>query len=54
VLFLNLDLTQFINGNKGPIDDDPMTLGFALGVLAVYFVIFNAISWTVFRRRDVA
>lgn len=54
VIFLNLDLSQFINGRQGPINDDPMTLGFALGVLAVYFVVFNLISWTVFKKRDVA
>ncbi|WP_027087599.1 ABC transporter permease [Cohnella panacarvi] len=54
VLFLNLDLMQFMNGHTGPIDDDPMSLGFAVGVLAAYFVIFNAISLLVFRKRDVA
>ncbi len=54
VLFLHLDLTQFMHGHTGPIEDDPMSLGFALGVLAAYFVIFNAISLLVFRKRDVA
>lgn len=54
VLFLNLDLSQFLNGHEGPIEDDPMTLGFALGVLAAYFIVFNLISWTVFKKRDVA
>jgi ABC-2 type transport system permease protein len=53
VLFLHLDLTQYANGHTGPISDHPLTLGFALGVLAVYFIIFNAISWTVFRKRDI-
>ncbi|MFC5530639.1 ABC transporter permease [Cohnella yongneupensis] len=54
VLFLHLDLTQYANGRGGPIADDPLTLGFAISVLAVYFVLFNLISWTVFRKRDVA
>lgn len=54
VIFLNLNLSEFTNGNTGPIEDDPMTLGFALGVLAAYFIVFNLISWTVFRKRDVA
>ena len=53
VLFLYLDLSDFINGNTGPIDDEPLTLGFALGVLAAYFIVFNLISWTVFRKRDI-
>lgn len=54
VLFLHLDLTQYANGRTGPIDDEPLTMGFALGVLAVYFIAFNVISWTVFRKRDIA
>jgi len=54
VLFMHLDLTSYIDGGTGPIPNHPMTLGFALGVLAVYFVLFNAVSWTVFRKRDIA
>ncbi|TVY01132.1 ABC transporter permease [Cohnella terricola] len=54
VLFMHLDLTSYINGGNGPIPNYPTTLGFSLAVLAVYFVIFNVVSWTVFRKRDVA
>ncbi|QMV43217.1 ABC transporter permease subunit [Cohnella cholangitidis] len=54
VLFMHLDLSSYINGGSGPIPNHPTTLGFSLAVLAVYFVIFNAISWTVFTKRDVA
>jgi ABC-2 type transport system permease protein len=31
-----------------------MTLGFSVAVLLVYFIVFNALSWLVFTRRDVA
>lgn len=53
VLFMHLDLTSYINGGTGPIPNHPTTLGFSLAVLAVYFVLFNLISWTVFRKRDI-
>jgi ABC-2 type transport system permease protein len=51
ILFANTDLTQYVDGIpvvKG------MTMGFSLIVLAVYFIIFNAASWIVFSKRDVA
>jgi len=51
ILFANTDLTQYFDGIpvvKG------MTLAFSLTVLAIYFVIFNLIAWTVFLKRDVA
>ncbi|MFC4597466.1 ABC transporter permease [Cohnella hongkongensis] len=54
VLFMHLDLTPYIDGGSGPIPSHPTTLGFSLAVLAAYFVIFNAVSWTVFRKRDIA
>ncbi|QTH41273.1 DUF2705 family protein [Cohnella sp. LGH] len=54
VLFMHLDLTNYIDGGNGPIPNHPTTLGFSLAVLAVYFVLFNVVSWTVFRKRDVA
>lgn len=53
VLFLHLDLTQYVNGGTGPISGEPLTLGFALSVLAAYFIVFNLISWIVFRKRDI-
>jgi len=54
VLFMHLDLTSYMSGGNGPIPGYPTTLGFSLGVLAIYFVIFNLISWIVFNKRDVA
>ena len=51
ILFANTDLTVYTNGlpvAKG------MTMTFSLLVLAAYFIIFNAISWGVFTKRDVA
>lgn len=50
-LFANTDLTQYLNGQ--PFQDD-MTMGFSIAVLIGYFVIFNALSWWVFTKRDVA
>lgn len=50
-LFANTDLTQYIEGK--PIFDG-MSLPASLGILAVYFLVFNAMSWTIFNRRDVA
>jgi ABC-2 type transport system permease protein len=50
-LFANTDLSVYMTGQ--PIRPD-MTLGFSIAVLAVYFIIFNALSWTIFNKRDVA
>jgi ABC-2 type transport system permease protein len=50
-LFANTDLTQYMNGQ--PLAEG-MTLGFSVTVLLVYFIAFNALSWLVFTRRDVA
>lgn len=54
VLFIHLDLSSYLNGGDGPIPNHPMTMSFSLAVLAVYFIIFNLVSWTVFVKRDVA
>ncbi|WP_026676262.1 ABC transporter permease [Fictibacillus gelatini] len=51
VLFANTDLTQYTTGT--PLVEG-MTLGFSLTVLAVYFIIFVALSLVVFNKRDVA
>lgn len=52
VLFVHLDLTGYLSG--GNLTRPDMTLGFSLAVLAVYYVIFMAITWLVFNKRDVA
>ncbi|MFD2617033.1 hypothetical protein [Terrilactibacillus laevilacticus] len=51
ILFVNMDLHQYINGTpfqKG------MTVGFSLSVHAVYYVIFVILGWLSFTKRDVA
>ncbi|WP_123041936.1 ABC transporter permease [Cohnella candidum] len=54
VMFLHLDLTSYLNGGTGPIPNQETTLGFSIAVLAVYVIIFNIVSWSVFVKRDVA
>jgi ABC-2 type transport system permease protein len=51
LLFANTDLTQHLTGRPF---QEGMTLSFSIGVLAVYFLVFNLISWLIFTRRDVA
>jgi ABC-2 type transport system permease protein len=51
LLFIHLNLTQYLDGVQ--LRED-MTLGFSLGVLAVYYVVFVALTWYVFNKRDVA
>ncbi|KIL36493.1 hypothetical protein SD71_07780 [Cohnella kolymensis] len=53
VIFMHLDLNSYMHGGQGMIPSYPTTLGFSLAVLAGYFILFNLISWTVFRKRDV-
>lgn len=50
-LFANTDLTPYLQGQ--PLAEG-MTLGFSIVVLIVYFLVFNLLSWEIFRRRDVA
>ncbi|MNY55445.1 ABC-2 family transporter protein [compost metagenome] len=51
LLFANTDLTQYLSGRPY---QNGMTLAFSIVVLAVYFLVFNLISWLMFTRRDVA
>ncbi|MED4602045.1 ABC transporter permease [Paenibacillus validus] len=51
VLFANTDLTKYLDGG---VPMEGMSMNFSLAVLAAYFVLFNAVSWTVFAKRDVA
>ena len=52
VLFLHLGLEQHLLVDRWTFHD--YSLGFSLGVLAGYYVLFLALSWYVFNRRDVA
>lgn len=54
VMFLHLDLSSYLNGGSGPVPNQETTLGFSIAVLAAYVIVFNVVSWTVFRNRDVA
>ena len=53
-LFPHLQLTSYLDGGTGPLPQYPMTLGFSLAVLGVHFLVFVAVAWLVFSRRDVA
>ncbi|GIQ69220.1 ABC transporter permease [Xylanibacillus composti] len=51
LLFANTDLTQHLENR--PIVEG-MTMGFSITMLALYFIVFNLLSWLVFTKRDVA
>lgn len=51
ILFANTNLMQYIDGQPFV---EGMTLSFSITMLVVYFVLFNAISWFTFNKRDVA
>lgn len=50
ILFANTYLIQYFEGS--PIVEG-MTLNFSMMIVAVYFIIFNLLSWIIFQRRDV-
>lgn len=52
ILFANTDLSQYFNGNSPMMEG--MTLGFSVSVLIVYYIIFAALAWVFFAKRDVA
>ncbi|KIL38121.1 hypothetical protein SD70_28415 [Gordoniibacillus kamchatkensis] len=49
-LFENTDLTQYLTGSPNV---HGMTLPFSVTVIIVYFILFNALAWTVFKKKDV-
>jgi ABC-2 type transport system permease protein len=51
ILFANTYLTQYIEGT--PLVEG-MTMTFSIMMLAIYFIIFNVLSWVIFQKRDVA
>ncbi|SFI89087.1 ABC-2 type transport system permease protein [Paenibacillus sp. UNC496MF] len=51
LLFLHLNLKGYLGSKEIA---RGMTLGFSLAVLAGYYIVFVAITWLVFNRRDVA
>ena len=52
LLFPNIDLAQYLDGSQ-PLRPD-MTLGFSIGILAAYYVVFQLVAWLLFTKRDVA
>ncbi|MFD2210651.1 ABC transporter permease [Virgibacillus halophilus] len=51
ILFANTDLQQYASGTPFI---EGMTLPFSIVVLIVYYIIFMALSWIIFNKRDVA
>jgi ABC-2 type transport system permease protein len=52
-LFLNVDLSVYLT-DRIPVEGSGMTLTFSIIMLLIYFIIFNGLSWYVFKKRDVA
>lgn len=51
IWFSNMYLSGYVEGQ--PLIEG-MTLGFSLAMLAIYFVLFNLLTWILFNKRDVA
>ncbi|MEH7384101.1 ABC transporter permease [Bacillus sp. JJ1521] len=51
ILFANTDLSQYLTGY---VLVEGMTMSFSIIMLIIYFVLFNALTWFVFTKRDVA
>ncbi|WP_099352156.1 ABC transporter permease [Fredinandcohnia onubensis] len=51
ILFANTDLSQYLTGY---VIVEGMTMTFSVIMLIIYFVVFNALTWFVFTKRDVA
>lgn len=51
LLVSHLDLTVYIDS---PVSSMGTTLGFSITVLAAYYIVFLAVSWLVFIKRDVS
>ena len=51
ILFANTYLAQYIEGT--PLVEG-MTMTFSIVMLAIYFIVFNVLSWVIFQKRDVA
>ncbi len=51
ILFANTDLSQYLNGMPFI---EGMTMSFSIMMLVIYFIIFNALSWIIFNKRDVS
>ncbi|WP_256256426.1 ABC transporter permease [Paenibacillus sp. BC26] len=54
LLFLHLDLKQYLQTSVIKHNIHELTMGFSLAVLAVYYIVFVGITWLIFNKRDVA
>lgn len=52
ILFANTDLGMYFGGREPPFEG--MTLAFSVTMLLLYYAVFIALAWTIFRKRDVA
>lgn len=52
ILFANTDLGMYFGGREPPFKE--MTIGFSITMLILYYAVFIALAWTIFRKRDVA
>ncbi|GFN30814.1 ABC transporter permease [Paenibacillus xylaniclasticus] len=52
LFFANTDMTMYLAGGETPFAG--MSIWFSIAVLATYYVLFIAISWAVFTKREVA
>lgn len=52
ILFANTNLGLYFGGREPPIEG--MTLGFSVTMLLLYYIVFLALSWYIFSKRDVA
>ncbi|MDB5085843.1 MAG: transporter permease [Bacilli bacterium] len=51
VLFVNMDMTHYLNGN--PLVPG-MSIRFSIALMAVYFALFYSIGWISFTKRDIS
>lgn len=52
ILFANTNLSLYFGGREPPIEG--MTFGFSVTMVLLYYVVFLALSWYIFSKRDVA
>lgn len=53
LLFMHLDLTKYI-GSTVLEDGSGSSLGFSLSIIGAYYVLFIALTWYVFNKRDIS
>ncbi|KXG11558.1 ABC transporter permease [Anoxybacillus rupiensis] len=51
LLFANTNLSQYLDGMPMV---EGMTMSFSIMMLLLYFLVFNALAWLIFQKRDIA